>query len=96
MIEKKLLEDLKVMILLPPPQPTREPDTLHSRQFANFLDLVSEGEIEGFATASKEGRTKGTTAYNNAALKDVFLNDTPVLRSVQILQIHKLILIFKM
>jgi len=64
-----------------PPQPTREPDTLHSRQFATFLDLVSEGEIEGFATASKEGRTKGTTAYNNAALKDVFLNDTPVLRS---------------
>ena len=64
-----------------PPQPTRTPDTLHSRQFATFLDLVSEGEIEGFATASKEGRTKGTTAYNNAALKDVFLNDTPVLKS---------------
>jgi len=64
-----------------PPQPTREPDTLHSRQFATFLDLVSEGEIEGFATASKEERTKGTTAYNNAALKDVFLNDTPVLRA---------------
>ena len=51
-----------------PPQPTRAPDTLHSRQFATFLDLVSEGEIEGFATASKEGRTQGTTAYNNAAL----------------------------
>ena len=65
----------------PPPQPTRTPDTLHSRQFATFLDLISEGEIEGFATASKEGRTKGTTAYNNAALKDVFLNDTPVLRA---------------
>ena len=65
----------------PPPKPTREPDTLHSRQFATFLDLVSEGEIEGFATASKEGRTKGTTAYNNAALKDVFLNNTPVLRA---------------
>ena len=64
-----------------PPQPTREPDTLHSRQFATFLDLVSEGEIEGFATASKEGRTKGTTAYNNAALKDVFLNKTPVLKA---------------
>ncbi len=65
----------------PPPQPTRTPDTLHSRQFATFLDLLSEGEIEGFATASKEGRTKGTTAYNNAALKDVFLNDTPVLKA---------------
>ena len=65
----------------PPPQPTRTPDTLHSRQFATFLDLLSEGEIEGFATASKEGRTKGTSAYNNAALKDVFLNDTPVLKA---------------
>ena len=65
----------------PPRQPTRTPDTLHSRQFATFLDLISEGEIEGFASASKEGRTKGTAAYNNAALKDVFLNDTPVLRS---------------
>ena len=64
-----------------PPQPTRTPDTLHSRQFATFLDLISEGEIEGFASASKEGRTQGTTAYNNAALKDVFLNDTPVLKS---------------
>ena len=65
----------------PPPQPTRTPDTLHSRQFATFLDLISEGEIEGFATASKEGRTQGTAAYNNAALKDLFLNDTPVLKS---------------
>ena len=64
-----------------PPQPTRDPDNLHSRQYATFLDLISEGEIEGFATASKEGRTKDTTAYNNAALKDVFLNDTPVIRA---------------
>ena len=64
-----------------PPQPTRTPDTLHSKQFATFLDLVSEGEIEGFASPSKEGLTKGTTAYNNAALKDVFLNDTAVLKS---------------
>ena len=65
----------------PPPQPTRDPDNLHSRQYATFLDLISEGEIEGFATASKEGRTKGTDAYNNAALKDVFLNDPPVIRA---------------
>ncbi len=64
-----------------PPQPTRTPDTLHSRQFATFLDLLSEGEIEGFASPSKEGLTKGTTAYNNSALKDVILNDTPVLKA---------------
>ena len=65
----------------PPPSPTRSPDTLNSRQFATIQDLISEGEIEGFATASKEGRTKGTPEYNNAALKDVFLNDTPILKS---------------
>ena len=64
-----------------PPPPYRAPDTLNSRQFASIQDLLSEGEIEGFATASKAGLTKGTTAYNNAALKDIFLNNTPILRS---------------
>ena len=66
----------------PPRQPTRTPDTLHSKQFATFLDLISEGEIEGSATASKEGITDRTSAaYTNAYLKDVFLNDTPVLKA---------------
>ena len=64
-----------------PPSPTRAPDTLNSRQFASIQDLISEGEIEGFATPSKAGLTKGTTAYNNAALKDIFLNNTPVLNA---------------
>jgi len=63
----------------PPPPPTRTPDTLNSRQFASIQDLLSEGEIEGFATASKAGLTKGTVAYTNASLKDVFLDNTPVL-----------------
>ncbi len=61
--------------------PSITPDNLHSKQFATLLDLISEGEIEGFATASKEGRTKGTTAYKNAAKKDIFLDDTPILSS---------------
>jgi len=63
----------------PPPTPYRAPDTLHSRSFATVQDLISEGEIEGFASASKAQLTKGTTAYDNASLKDVFLNDTPIL-----------------
>jgi len=62
-----------------PPPPFRAPDTLNSRQFASIQDLISEGEIEGFATPSKAGLSKGSTAYNNAALKDIFLNDTPIL-----------------
>jgi len=61
--------------------PTIAKDNLHSKQFATFIDLISEGEIEGFATASKEGRTKGTTAYLNAAKKDVFLDNTPILQA---------------
>jgi len=65
----------------PPPPPYRAPDTLHSRSFATVQDLISEGEIEGFATASKELRTKGTAAYQNASLKDIFLDDTPILQS---------------
>ncbi len=63
------------------PQPSRAPDTLNSRQFASIQDLLSEGEIEGFATPSKAGLSKGSAAYNNAALKDIFLNDTPILNA---------------
>ena len=62
-----------------PPKPFKAPDTLNSKQFATLQDLISEGEIEGFATPSKLGLTKGNSVYNNAALKDVFLNNTPVL-----------------
>ena len=64
-----------------PPPPYRAPDTLHSRSFATGQDLISEGEIEGFATASKAGLSKGSTDYNNASLKDVFLDDTPILNA---------------
>ena len=63
-----------------PPPPYRAPDTLHSRSFATIQDVLSEGEIEGFASASKAGLTKGTTEYRNASLKDVFLDDTAILQ----------------
>jgi len=59
--------------------PTIAEDNLHSKQFATLIDLISEGEIEGFSSPSKEGRTKGTTAYINAAKKDIFLDNTPIL-----------------
>jgi predicted phage tail protein len=59
--------------------PTRTPDNLSSTQYATFLDLLSEGEIEGFPSAA--GLTKGTSAYNIAALKDIYLNKTPILRA---------------
>jgi len=62
-------------------KPKITPDNLNSRQQLKVLDLISEGEIEGFASPSKEGLTQGTTAYNNACLKDVFLSNTPILES---------------
>jgi predicted phage tail protein len=55
-------------------------DNLDSTAYAKIIELLSEGEIEGFATPSKLGLTKGTTAYTNASLKDVFFNKTRLLR----------------
>ena len=59
--------------------PTREADNLASTAYANILDLISEGEIEGFPSA--RAYTRGTDNYNLALLKDVYFNNTPVLRS---------------
>ena len=52
---------------------------LNSSQVARLVDLLSEGEIEGFPSAS--GLTPGTPAYYLASLKDTFFNNTPVLDS---------------
>ena len=53
-------------------------DNLESRQYARIIDLISEGEIEGFP--EQRFYTPGTTAWNNAALKNIYFNNTPVLR----------------
>jgi len=54
-------------------------NALSSKQFATIVDVLSEGEIEGFPSAA--AFTKGTANYNTAALKDVYLGKTPVLRA---------------
>ena len=59
--------------------PTTAEDSLDSTAKVNILDAIGEGEIEGFDTAREEGLTQGTTSYNNAMLKDIFLNDTAIL-----------------
>ena len=59
--------------------PVRTADNLASTSHATILDLLSEGEIEGFPSA--RDYTRGTANYNLALLKDVFLADTPILRS---------------
>ena len=52
-------------------------DSLKSRQVAKIIDLLCEGEIEGFPSASG----LSGTAADNAMMKDVFFDNTQVLRS---------------
>jgi predicted phage tail protein len=59
---------------------TEAKDNLDSTSYAKIIELLSEGEIEGFATPSRLGLTQGTTEYTNASLKDVFFNKTRLLR----------------
>ncbi len=51
-----------------------------SRQFVTVLDVIAEGEIAGFPSALDAGHTQGTNDYNTTSLKDVFLNNTQVLK----------------
>jgi predicted phage tail protein len=56
--------------------------SLKSIDFITLVDILSEGEIELSATAHKDNITdKTSAAYKNAFLKDLFLNNQPVLAS---------------
>jgi len=57
-----------------------EKDNLDSRQTARIVDLISEGEIEGLATPARLGLTRGTERYSREMLKDVYFNNTPIVR----------------
>lgn len=59
--------------------PTTAPDSLNSAAFVKIVDLLGEGEIEGFPSA--RNFTRDTTEYNTALLKDVYFDKTPVLRA---------------
>ena len=65
-------------VVAPTRTPVRDADSLASKQFGTFVDLLSEGEIEGFPSAS--AYTRGDANYNRALLKDIFLNGTQILR----------------
>ena len=60
-----------------PPLPN---DALASNQYATYVEALGEGEL-GFPSAIDAGYTVGTSNYNTAALKDVYLNNTQVLNS---------------
>ena len=57
--------------------PNLPADALASKQFQTLIDLISEGIISGFPSATG---SQGSTEYNTSALKDVFLNGTQVLQ----------------
>jgi predicted phage tail protein len=54
-------------------------DNLDSTAYAKIVEILSEGEIEGFATPSRLGLTQGTTQYMNASMKDIYFNKTRLL-----------------
>ena len=60
---------------------TEAKDNLDSTAYAKIVEIVSEGEIEGFATPSRLGLTPGTTQYINASLKDIYFNKTRLLNA---------------
>ena len=62
--------------------PTLPKDRLGSKQFATYVDVLGEGVIGGFPSAIDAGYTEGTANYNNAALKDIYLNGTQVHENV--------------
>jgi predicted phage tail protein len=59
--------------------PTTAADSLNSAAYARVIDLLGEGEIEGFPSARAYARD--TATYYKAMLKDIFLDRTPVLRA---------------
>jgi len=61
--------------------PTTNESVLSSKQSNDLIDVLSEGEINGFPAALDANCTRGTDKYNIAALKDVHLNGTPILKS---------------
>jgi predicted phage tail protein len=60
--------------------PTEAADDLNSSATVEVIDLLGEGEIEGFATPSKAGLARDSADWNRAMLKDIYLNNTPILR----------------
>ena len=54
-------------------------DALSSKQFITIVDVVSEGQIAGFATPHKRGIASTNAAYKTACKTDIFLNKTPIL-----------------
>lgn len=64
-----------------PRTPKEQKDNLNSEAFIRIVDVLGEGEIQGFATPEKAGLINTAANYNLELLKDIFLNNTPLLRA---------------
>ncbi len=60
--------------------PSLPAGTLASTQSITVFDLLGSGVINGFPSAIAANATLGTESYLKAALKDVFLNGTQILK----------------
>jgi predicted phage tail protein len=60
--------------------PSLPAGTLASIQSITIFDLLGSGEINGFPSAIAAGASFGTETYLKAALKDIFLNGTQILK----------------
>lgn len=63
--------------------PNTARDDLNNTSYAEIIDLISEGEIEGFATPSAAGLTRDSAAYNLALLKDIYLDNSQILAQAE-------------
>jgi predicted phage tail protein len=54
-------------------------DNISSSAYVRIVDLIGEGEMEGFPSA--RAYAKGSDTYITAAKKDIYLNGTPILRA---------------
>ena len=52
---------------------------IESTAYARIIDVLSEGEIEGFPSARKQ--VEGSVEADTAMLKDIYLDNTPILAS---------------
>lgn len=59
-------------------KPKTAKDSLNSKAYARIIDIIGEGEIEGFPSA--RNYVKGSSNYLTAMLKDIYFEKTPILR----------------
>jgi predicted phage tail protein len=61
--------------------PKEAKDTLDSQGYLRIVDILCEGEIQGPSTPEKKGISKSSPAYTVEGYKDIYVENTPVLRS---------------